>query len=75
MLLLSLIIVIVIGLIAAYLTQYALIDKYDIYFSKDIPHQRVTIIEKNIFFITIGYMYKNPETMTTLHFMLNYNRY
>lgn len=53
-----------------------MIDKYAIYFSsRNNIKERVTIIDKNIFYVTIGYMYKNPETITTLDFLLNYRRY
>ena len=49
--------------------------KYSIYFSTGHIKERVTIIDKNLFYVTIGYMYKNPETITTLDFLLNYRRY
>lgn len=61
--------------IIAYLIQYSMIDKYSIYFSTGHIKERVTIIDKNLFYVTIGYMYKNPETITTLDFLLNYRRY
>lgn len=66
----------IIFFIIGYLIQYSMIDKYAIYFSsRNNIKERVTIIDKNLFYVTIGYMYKNPETITTLDFLLNYRRY
>jgi hypothetical protein len=61
--------------ILAYLIQYSMIDKYSIYFSTGPVKERVTILDKNLFFVTLGYLYKSPETITTLDFLLNYRRY
>jgi len=68
-------IALILGLIGVYLFQYAMIDKYDIYFSKGPHPERVTILEKDIFTVKIAYLYRSPEVINTLYFMMNYRRY
>lgn len=69
----KILLIILVILFATLLFKYSTIQLYNtIYFDKN--NNKVVVIEKSLFYVTIAYMDDIPRTISIFDFMINYSK-